>query len=230
MYAAERISHSWHVLVDARQKGWPLLARAAIAYYGRMHISILGYAMLSLLARAALSGYDIAREMRRPHAFFFGQAQTSQIYPELARLQEAGLISSTVVEQQGKPDRRVYALTPSGIQRLHRWLVEPTPILEARSELLIKAHSLWLADPAEALARFAEHERYHAQQLDVYEAQVTELEQQWGSELALLDSPRFGDYLTLTRGVGYEREYVRWLRWVIAILDQRTRRGGQAIP
>src|SRR5260370_41242896 len=117
MHAAEGISHSWHVLVDARQKGWPVLARAAIAYYGRMHISILGYAILSLLARAALSGYDIAREMRRPHAFFFGQPQTSQIYPELTRLQEAGLISSTVVEQQGKPDRRVGALRPGCTSR-----------------------------------------------------------------------------------------------------------------
>src|SRR5215831_2213587 len=101
-----------------------------------MHISMLGYAILSLLARASLSGYDVAREMKRPHAFFYGQAQTSQIYPELARLQEAGLISSTVIEQQGRPDRRVYALTPTGLRRLRRWLVEPTPIAEARSELL----------------------------------------------------------------------------------------------
>jgi DNA-binding PadR family transcriptional regulator len=189
-----------------------------------MHISTLGFAILSLLARASLSGYDIAREMKRPHAFFFGQAQTSQIYPELARLQEAGLISSTHVEQQGKPDRRVYALTPAGMQRLRSWLIEPTPIMEARSELLIKAHSLWLADPAEALARFAEHERYHAQQFAVYEAQAAELEQQWGPELAVLDSPRFGDYLTLMRGVGYEREYVHWLRWVITILEHRAQR------
>src|SRR5215469_7879289 len=141
-----------------------------------MHISMLGYAILSLLARASLSGYDIAREMKRPHAFFYGQAQTSQIYPELARLKEAGLITSTVVEQQGKPDRRVYAMSETGMQQLRRWLVEPTPIMEARSELLIKAHSLWLTDAVEALVQFMEHERYHAQQLDVYETQVDELE------------------------------------------------------
>jgi DNA-binding PadR family transcriptional regulator len=190
-----------------------------------MHISTLGYAILSLLARAPLSGYDIAREMKRPHAFFYGQAQTSQIYPELARLQDAGLITSTVVEQQGKPDRRVYALTDAGTQQLRGWLVEPTPIVEARSELLIKAHSLWLVDPAEALVQFAAHERYHAQQLAAYDAQVAEVEQRFGPELALMDSPRFGDYLTLMRGVSYEREYVQWLRWVIAILEQRAQRG-----
>jgi len=219
--------------VENREEGRSLLAPAGIAYNEGMYISMLGYAILSLLARAPLSGYDIAREMKKPHAFFYGQAQTSQIYPELARLQEAALITSTVVEQQGKPDRRVYALAPEGLQRLRSWLVEPTPILEARSELLIKAHSLWLADPAEALLRFAEHERYHARQLEVYEFQMAELEQRWGAELTIIDSPRFGDYLTLKRGVGYEQEYVHWLRWVMAILEQRAERarhGGQAIP
>jgi len=188
-----------------------------------MHISPLGYAMLSLLARAPLSGYDIAREMKRPHAFFFGSAQISQIYPELTRLQEAELVTSQIVEQQGKPDKRVYTITPAGMRRFRSWLVEPTPILEVRSELLIKAHSLWLADQEAALARFQEHERYHTKQLASYEASLAELEQQWGAELALMDSPRFGDYLTLTRGVGYEREYVRWLRWMVAILHERVR-------
>jgi DNA-binding PadR family transcriptional regulator len=187
-----------------------------------MHISLLGYAILSLLARAPLSGYDIAREMKRPHAFFFGQAQISQIYPELGRLQEAGLVTSALVEQQGKPNKRVYTLAPQGMRELQRWLVEPTPIVEARSELLIKAHSLWLADAEAALARFRDHERYHVQQLAAYEAGLTELEERWGVQLALVDSPRMGDYLTLKRGVGYEREYVAWLRWVIEILEARV--------
>jgi hypothetical protein len=99
-----------------------------------------------------------------------------------------------------------------------------------RSELLIKAHSLWLADPAAALARFQEHERYHAEQLAGYEAYLADLEQRWGKELGLMESPRFGDYLTLTRGVGDERELVQWLRWVIAILEERVRRRGEDVP
>src|SRR5258708_6855781 len=188
-----------------------------------MYISTLGYAILSLLVRASLSGYDIAREMQRPGAFFFGQAQLGQIYPELTRLQEAGLVTSELIEQQGRPDKRVYTLAPAGLEQLRSWLVEPTPLLEVRSPLLIKAHSLWLADPEAALVRFREQERYHADQLAAYEASLVELEGRWGAQLALLNTPRFGDYLTLKRGVGYEGEYVRWLRWVIAILEERMR-------
>src|SRR5713101_2267370 len=98
-----------------------------------MTISLLGYAILSLLARLPLSGYDMAREMKKPHSFFFGQAQLSQIYPELARLEELGLVTSTHVEQQGKPDKKVYTLSPLGLERLQQWMVEPTPIMETRS-------------------------------------------------------------------------------------------------
>src|SRR5262249_3024383 len=119
----------------------------------------------------------------------------------------------------------------AGLQRLRDWLVESTPILEVRSALLIKAHSLWLAGPQAAVIPFREHERYHAPTLTGYWAGLRRGEQQWGGQqLALLGAPRFGDYLTLTRGVGYEREFVGWLRWVIAILEARAAHGGRRAP
>ncbi len=35
-----------------------------------------------------------------------------------------------------------------------------------------------------------------------------------------MNIPDFGDYLTVKRGVGYEREYIAWLQWVMAILAE----------
>jgi DNA-binding PadR family transcriptional regulator len=188
-----------------------------------MTISLLGYAILSLLARISLSGYDLAREMKKPHAFFFGQAQLSQIYPELARLEDAELIASQIIEQLGRPDRKVYSILPPGRQQLERWVVSPTPLLEARSEFLIKAHSLWLADPQPALIQFQEQERYHQANLVAYEVELARLEERCGTELALMTTPVFGDYLTVKRGVGYERDYIAWLRWVMAMLEERVK-------
>jgi DNA-binding PadR family transcriptional regulator len=192
-----------------------------------MNISLVGYAILSLLARCPLSGYDIVREMKKPHSFFFGQAQFSQIYPELARLGEAKLVTSRIIEQQGKPDKKVYTISPPGLQALQSWIVAPTPILEARSEFLIKAHSLWLADPQPALIQFREHERYHREQLAAYEASLEEIERRWGGGIRLMTTPAFGDYLTVNRGISYEREYITWLEWVIAILEERARQQSQ---
>ena len=188
-----------------------------------MTISLLGYAILSLLARISLTGYDLAREMKKPHSFFFGQAQLSQIYPELARLEAAELIASQIIEQRGRPDRKVYSILPLGRQQLERWVVSPTPLLEVRSEFLIKAHSLWLADPEQALIQFQEQERYHQANLAAYEVELARLEERWGTRLALMTTPDFGDYLTVKRGVGYERDYIDWLRWAMAILEERVK-------
>ena len=195
---------------------------APIRYNSDMTISLLGYAILSLLARFPLTGYDIAREMKKPHSFFFGQAQYSQIYPELARLEAAELVTSRIIEQRGKPDRKVYSLLPLGRQTLERWVVSPTPIQEVRTEFLIKAHSLWLADAAQALIQFQEQEHTHQATLAAYEAELARIEGQWGDQLALLNTPDFGDYLTVKRGVLYEQEYLTWLRWVMALLQKRA--------
>src|SRR5215472_15486339 len=148
-----------------------------------MTITLLGYAILSLLARVPLSGYDIAREMKKPHSFFFGQAQFSQIYPELARLEAVRLVTSRIVPQQGRPDRKVYSLLPLGRQELEQWVVSPTPILEVRTEFLIKAHSLWLADAAQALIQFQAQERSHQTSLAAYTAELARLEERWGDQL-----------------------------------------------
>jgi DNA-binding PadR family transcriptional regulator len=188
---------------------------------GNVAISALGYGLLSLLARASLSGYGLRREMQKPHSFFFGQAHVSQIYPELARLETAGLVTHTLTEQQSGPIKKVYTISPDGLQRLIHWVTEPTPTLEVRNEFLIKAHSLWLADPVAALPQFHAQVRYHEEQLAAYEKDLAELEREWGPEIVQMETPRFGDYLTVKRGVGYEHEYLAWLKWVIAILKQR---------
>jgi DNA-binding PadR family transcriptional regulator len=189
-----------------------------------MSISVLGYAILSLIARTPLSGYDIAREMRRPHSFFYGQAQYSQIYPELARLEQAELLTSQLVDQQGKPDKKLYTLSAQGLQALQEWVVAPTAIQEVRSPFLIKAHSLWVVDPRLAIEQFRVHEQQHRAILLVYEADLAEMEERYGEDIVMMQAPRFGDYVTVTLGVQYERAYLAWLRQIITVLEQRISR------
>lgn len=52
-------------------------------------MTTLGYAILGLLSRERLSGYDLTRGMRGRVGNFWS-AKHSQIYPELARLEEGG--------------------------------------------------------------------------------------------------------------------------------------------
>src|SRR5215472_6213051 len=104
----------------------------------------LGYALLTLLVRQPLSGYDLARSMKRPLGYFW-TAHHSQIYPELARMVDLGLVVSQIVEQHDRHDKKLYTITQSGCQALRHWVTAPIDPPIERSELVLKAYSIWMA-------------------------------------------------------------------------------------
>ncbi|MDP8949764.1 MAG: PadR family transcriptional regulator [Actinomycetota bacterium] len=187
-------------------------------------MTTLGYAILGLLAREELSGYDLASRMRARVGHFW-EARHSQIYPELARLEEGGLVTHRVVEQQDRPDKKVYEITPAGLEVLKEWVTEPPAPRPARDELVLKAYSLWLAEPEEAIALFRGQELRHEERLLAYEGVRAWMEKEWGKDVLRTDSPRFASYAALRCGILYERGYAEWCRWVAERLaeDQRNR-------
>ena len=184
-----------------------------------MATTTLGYAILGLLAREPLSGYDLASRTRERLGFFW-QARHSQIYPELARMEESGLVSHQVVEQQDRPDKKVYSATEAGLDTLKAWVAEPPAPRALRDELVLKAYSIWLLDPERALALFREQERQHRERLARYEEIEAWMQKEWGRDLEQIDSPRFASYATLQRGKGYEREYAEWCGWLADLLEK----------
>lgn len=173
-----------------------------------------------MLARNTLSGYDLARKMKKPIGFFW-RARHSQIYPELARLEAQGLVTHQVVEQTDRPDKKIYSITDAGRASLRAWATEPVEPTPDRSEIVLKAYSVWLADPEKAIQLYRAQERYHLSQLAEYEQILTEIEQKHGPNTEWrVDTPLFGDYATLRRGVVYEREYAQWCHWMIEQLEK----------
>ena len=168
---------------------------------------------MALLARESLSGYDLAQHMKRPIGFFW-QAQLSQIYPELAHLEEQGCVQHQVIVREDRPSRKVYTITEAGLAALREWVVQsPTPALE-RNELLLKTYAIWLADPEAALELFRAREQLHTERQALFEQIQRNIESETGAT-PRPDEPRFGDYATVRMGVAYEREYMTWCRWVI---------------
>jgi DNA-binding PadR family transcriptional regulator len=179
----------------------------------------LAYALLGLLARAPASGYDLIREMEEPIGFFW-HARRSQIYPELARLERDGFVTHTVVEQQERPDKKVYDITDTGRAALATWAAEPMRIPPERDEFMLKVFSLWLADPPGALRLIQTYANQHAERLARYEAIRATMERNaTAGELRQWHSPRFASYATLLRGIEYERGYVAWCRWLIEAIE-----------
>ena len=106
-----------------------------------MEFSPTAYVILGMLAWGPRSGYDIKAQVDWSVRFFWA-ASYGQIYPELKRLSEAGLIEG---EAQGGRRRTVYRITDLGAEALEAWLAEEPQTFEERDEGLLK---LFLAGAA----------------------------------------------------------------------------------
>jgi PadR family transcriptional regulator AphA len=90
-------------------------------------LSSFSYVILALVGRGGASPHDIVRMMRRGTIHW--TAAESHYYSEPKRLERLGYLTSTV--EPGKTtDRRVYSLTPAGVEALRAWL--PTPAILPR--------------------------------------------------------------------------------------------------
>lgn len=187
-------------------------------------MSTLGYALLGLLAREPLSGYELTGQLKGRMGPFWSTTH-SQVYPELSRLEEEGLARHRTVEQRERPDKKVYCITDKGLEALRRWVTSPVGPRTTRDELVLRAHSVWVADPREAAALFREHERLHQERLLEYESKQEWMEREWGEDVRRVGSPRFGSYAALRRGMIHERGYVEWCRWVADSLEHEM--GGE---
>ncbi len=101
-----------------------------------MDLSPTGRVILGVLAVEPRSGYDI-KALTDKSTRFFWAASYGQIYPELKRLAEAGLIEGSD-EPSGGRKRTVYRITRDGRKALAEWLNAPEQVHELRDEGLLK--------------------------------------------------------------------------------------------
>lgn len=118
---------------------------------------------LGILTLGPASGYEIRKQVSEaPFAKFF-DASLGAIYPALARLTEAGCVTVVEEAQEGRPDKKVYTLTPTGEQAFRDALhAEPAPD-RIRSEAVFQLF----------FAELLEEEHLEAV-LDTYHARFTE--------------------------------------------------------
>jgi DNA-binding PadR family transcriptional regulator len=86
-----------------------------------------------------MSGYELNRAFKDSLSFFW-QAKSQQIYRELDAMEQKGWLTSELVFQSDKPNKRVYSLTDAGKQELLHWLSEP----EADVEEVMRVKSAFL--------------------------------------------------------------------------------------
>ena len=143
----------------------------------------LRYAILGLLSAEPMSGYDLAKWMDRGLGNIWS-AHASQIYPELARMVEAGVIVE-VPGDTGPRRRRVYGISEDGAADLREWLTTATLDPGGRNEALLRSVLLGQLDPRSAALAFTTEAERHRERAALHEALRAESEVA-GSPLAPL--------------------------------------------
>jgi DNA-binding PadR family transcriptional regulator len=124
----------------------------------------LRFALLGSLADQPRTGYGLLKHFEQSLAYAW-PASHSQIYPELARLLEEGLIEHAGT---GPRNSKTYAVTETGLQEIRRWLRETEPDRRVRSDAALRTFFLWLLDPAEAEEHLVGERSYWQDVLDEY--------------------------------------------------------------
>lgn len=108
----------------------------------------LRHAVLGLLISHPATGYELAQKFDQSLAHAW-HASHSQIYPELGKLEEAGLVE---VVGEGARRSRTFAVTDAGRAELSRWMVEVEPTRSVRNETAVRWFLLFLLPPEEQRA------------------------------------------------------------------------------
>jgi DNA-binding PadR family transcriptional regulator len=110
----------------------------------------LRHAVLGLLTLAPSNGYELTQRFDQSlsHAW---QARHSQIYPELAKLEEAGMVE---VVDEGPRGSRTYAATQAGRDEIRRWMTETAVNRGQRNETALRWFLAFLLEPEERRAFF----------------------------------------------------------------------------
>jgi len=111
-----------------------------------MKLGKIAHVILGALDASPGSGYDVKALVDRATRYFWAVSY-GQIYPELRRLETAGLLKGRDVTENGRR-RREYSLTAAGRAELARWLADPAePVMWMRNEGLLR---LMLVDWSDA--------------------------------------------------------------------------------
>jgi PadR family transcriptional regulator, regulatory protein AphA len=183
----------------------------------------LEHAILGFLNYGPFTGYSLKKVFDQSIHHFW-EADQSQIYRTLNRLAANGWAEMETVEQENRPDRKVYHITPAGQAELARWISGPFCFEQNRSAELVKVFFSGMESDEEVLATFKPVVEQIRAQLEVYqlvpEVMETQIRQEFADKSWVAPREQFFWLLTLEAGLANSRAMLAWMESVIERLEK----------
>jgi PadR family transcriptional regulator AphA len=174
--------------------------------------------LMTLLHGKPATGYDLTKSFEEVAGFFW-QASHQQVYRELSRMLEEGLVESKEIEQQGRPDKKIYSLTDVGLEQLRQWLRQPTEHKRNNDEGLVRLLGAELLGREGLIQDLQSQREAHKKRLAVYE-RIQAVDYADGFESKT--NYQLMAYLTLLKGIRMEQARVKWTQEALSLLQQWT--------
>ncbi len=190
----------------------------------------LRHAVLAALLEGDASGYELAKRFDVSVANFWS-ATPQQLYRELDRLEQDGLLRGRAVRQRRRPDKRVFTVTAAGRAELHGFIAQPPKPTAMRDDLLVRVQAIESDADRDAVRQAVAERLEHAKaKLARYDRLRHDLLAGRTEAAYLGDEHRVGPYLTLLGGRMYERQNIRWCRAVLRALTAPDGAARRTVP
>jgi PadR family transcriptional regulator AphA len=136
----------------------------------------LRHALLALLEAGPMTGYELAKQFDVSVDYLW-HAPHSQIYPELRRMETAGLVEAESLPRGERGTKRPYSLTPAGAEELVAWVRLQETAPPVRDPAYLKACYFEYESFEETRRHFQEHRDHYRSVLDHWLRHVTRLQQ-----------------------------------------------------
>ncbi|WP_406180342.1 PadR family transcriptional regulator [Streptomyces sp. NBC_01006] len=180
----------------------------------------LRHAVLAALLDEELSGYQLAKAFDLGVANFW-HALPQQLYAELARLEQDGLITGREVVQDTRPNKRLFTVTDAGLAELEQFTASATKPSSMRDDLIVKVQAADHVDPATLIAQLAERAAVARAKVELFGGLLLKMRRDRSEEDFLRYGERIGPYLTCLRGLAFEQGNRDWCERTIAVLRER---------
>jgi len=181
----------------------------------------LEIALLGFLTYRPMTGYDMKKMTDNVGPSW--TAPQSQIYNTLHRLEKRGLVTVEVIQQDTKPNRKLYRVTLEGENTLADWMSEAHSPRVLRNPFLLQ---LWLADfvDDDVVLRFLQES---AEELRKYVADLVSKAETISESGDAPPRDRFFKWMTLNYGVRHARFQIAWIEETIDRVRRKDYKDGK---